>query len=81
LRCNYDVCSVWAVPPHLLGLGAVSLGVAGVAIFNGMLVSTTERRGEIGLRRAVGVEKCDIFRALLVESTRLGILGGSVGFS
>ena len=63
----------------LLGLGAVSLIVAGVAIFNVMLMSTTERKGEIGLLRAVGVEKGDILRTLVVEATLLGVVGGVVG--
>ena len=63
----------------LIGLGAVSLIVAGVAIFNVMLMSTTERKGEIGLLRAVGVQKRDILRTLVVEATLLGILGGFVG--
>jgi len=63
----------------LLGLGAISLIVAGVAIFNVMLMSTTERKGEIGLLRAVGVQKEDILRTLVVESTLLGVIGGVVG--
>ena len=63
----------------LIGLGAVSLVVAGVAIFNVMLMSTTERRGEIGLLRAVGVQKRDVLRTLVVEATLLGVLGGFVG--
>jgi putative ABC transport system permease protein len=44
-----------------------------------MLMSTTERKGEIGLLRAVGVQKRDILRTLVVEATLLGILGGFVG--
>ncbi|MFQ3318490.1 MAG: putative ABC transport system permease protein [Natronomonas sp.] len=63
----------------LIGLGAISLIVAGVAIFNVMLMSTTERRGEIGLLRAVGVQKRDILRTLVVEATLLGIIGGIIG--
>ncbi|WP_336135085.1 ABC transporter permease [Natronomonas amylolytica] len=63
----------------LIGLGAVSLIVAGVAIFNVMLMSTTERKGEIGLLRAVGVQKRDILRTLVVEATLLGVIGGFVG--
>ncbi len=47
----------------LIALGAVSLIVAGVAIFNVMLMSTTERRGEIGVLRAVGVQKGDVLRS------------------
>ncbi|MFC4358616.1 ABC transporter permease [Halobium salinum] len=63
----------------LLGLGAVSLLVAGVSIFNVMLMSTAERRGEIGVLRAVGVQKRDVLRTLLVEAALLGLVGGAVG--
>ncbi len=63
----------------LIALGAVSLIVAGVAIFNVMLMSTTERRGEIGVLRAVGVQKGDVLRTLVVEAALLGVLGGLGG--
>lgn len=63
----------------LVALGAVSLVVAGVAIFNVMLMSARERRGEIGLLRAVGVHRGDVLRTLLVEAALLGVLGGAVG--
>jgi putative ABC transport system permease protein len=63
----------------LISLGAVSLLVAGVAIFNVMLMSTRERRGEIGVLRAVGVRKGDVLRTLVVEAALLGVLGGLLG--
>jgi putative ABC transport system permease protein len=63
----------------LIGLGAISLVVAGVSIFNVMLMSTAERRGEIGLLRAVGVQRGDVLRTLLVEAALLGVAGGAVG--
>ena len=63
----------------LVALGAVSLVVAGVAIFNVMLMSTRERRGEIGVLRAVGVQRDDVLRTLVVEAVLLGVLGGLVG--
>ncbi len=63
----------------LLGLGSVSLVVAGVSIFNLMLMSTNERRGEIGVMRAVGIHKPDVLKLLLVEATLLGLLGGIIG--
>jgi len=63
----------------LIALGAISLLVAGVAIFNVMLMSTRERRGEIGVLRAVGVQKAEVLRTLVVESALLGVLGGFVG--
>ena len=38
----------------LLGLGAVALLVGAIGIANIMVISVLERRGEIGLRRALG---------------------------
>jgi putative ABC transport system permease protein len=63
----------------LLGLASISLVVAGVSIFNVMLMSTAERRQEIGVLRAVGVQKRDVLRTLLVEAALLGVVGGAVG--
>lgn len=63
----------------LLALGAVSLVVAGVSIFNLMLMSTAERRGEIGVMRAVGIHRIDVLKLLLAEAALLGVLGGVGG--
>ncbi|MFC7176375.1 ABC transporter permease [Halosegnis marinus] len=64
----------------LLSLAGLSLVVAGVAIFNVMLMSTNERRGEIGVLRAVGVQKGDVLRTLVVEAGLLGVAGGWSGW-
>ena len=63
----------------LIALGSVSLIVAGVSIFNLMLMSTAERRGEIGLMRAVGIHRESVLRLLLVEASLLGAIGGFTG--
>ena len=63
----------------LIGLGGISLIVAGVSILNVMLMSTVERREEIGVLRAVGVEKRDVMRMILVEAALLGVVGAAGG--
>jgi putative ABC transport system permease protein len=63
----------------LLGLGLVALLVGGVGIANVMVISVLERRGEIGLRRALGATRPDIAGQFLSESLLLSLLGGLAG--
>ena len=62
-----------------LGLGAVALFVGGIGIANIMVISVIERRGEIGLRRAIGATRGHIMRQFLTESLLLGLIGGIAG--
>jgi putative ABC transport system permease protein len=63
----------------LLGLGAVALLVGAIGIANIMVISVLERRGEIGLRRALGATKRHISTQFLAESALLAALGGIAG--
>jgi putative ABC transport system permease protein len=63
----------------LLGIGSISLVVASVAILNVMLMSTVERRGEIGVLRAVGITRGEVLRMILTEAMFLGVIGGVLG--
>jgi putative ABC transport system permease protein len=63
----------------LVGLGGISLLVAGVSIANTMLMAVIRRREEIGVLRSVGYTKGDIVRILLAEAGLLGALGAGGG--
>ncbi len=63
----------------LVGLGAVALLVGAIGIANMMVISVLERRGEIGLRRALGATRRHITAQFLAESALLAVVGGIAG--
>jgi putative ABC transport system permease protein len=63
----------------LMGIGSISLIVAGVSILNVMMMSTVERTKEIGVMRAIGTSKRGILHMFLFESLILGACGGVIG--
>lgn len=62
-----------------IGVTSISLVVGGIVIMNIMLVTVTERRKEIGLRKSVGARQSDIVKQFLVESVALALIGGAIG--
>ncbi len=64
-----------------LVLGGVALLAGAVGIANVTLLSVMERKGEIGLRRALGATRRSIATQFLIESGVVGFLGGLLGAS
>jgi len=62
-----------------LALGAVALIVGGIGIANVMVIAVLERRGEIGLRRALGAERAHIGIQFVAEAALLAAIGGTSG--
>jgi putative ABC transport system permease protein len=63
----------------LIALAGLSLLVGGVVLMNILLISVAERTGEIGLRRALGATRRDIFVQFLTESLAVTLIGMLVG--
>lgn len=63
----------------LAGIAAISLAVGGIGIMNMMLVSVTERKAEIGLRKALGATPGTIQAQFIIESIFLSLMGGAAG--
>jgi putative ABC transport system permease protein len=58
---------------------SISFVIGGLGIFAIMLLTVSERRTEIGIRRVVGSRKCDIIAQFLMESAITAIIGGVFG--
>lgn len=63
----------------LMAIGAISLLVAGVSILNITLISTIERRREIGTMLAIGGKPGKILRMFFYEALVIGLTGCAAG--
>ncbi|MGC8917568.1 MAG: ABC transporter permease [Thermoanaerobaculum sp.] len=63
------------------GIGAISLLVGAMGILTIMWIAVHERSAEIGLLRAIGVERATVVRLFLLESAFLAGFGGLAGLA
>ena len=65
----------------MASIASISLVVGGIGVMNIMLANVSDRRREIGTRRALGARRLDIVRQFLLEASALTTLGGAVGIA
>jgi putative ABC transport system permease protein len=53
--------------------------VAGVSIFNIMMMSVNERIKEIGIMRSIGTQKKEVMSMFIYEATIIGVIGSLIG--
>jgi ABC-type antimicrobial peptide transport system permease subunit len=61
------------------GIAAISLIIGGIGIMNIMLVSVSERKQEIGIRKAIGATNSQIMYQFLIEGIVLSVWGAMLG--
>ena len=62
-----------------LVVAVLSLFASSVIIANTVSLATLERRRQIGIMKAIGLQSGDVLRLLLLENGLVGLLGGMIG--
>ena len=63
----------------ILSSAGIAILVGGLSIINTMTIAITERKREIGIKKAIGASNKRILREIIAESALVGLIGGLVG--
>jgi len=67
------------ITTFVTAIGGISMIVAGVSIFNIMMMSVNERIKEIGIMRSIGTQKKEVMSMFIYEAAIIGVIGSLVG--
>lgn len=65
----------------IVGSALIALLVGSLSVINTMIMSVSERKREIGVKKAVGARDRHIIKEYLIESSAIGLLGGLLGLA
>jgi putative ABC transport system permease protein len=72
---------VEAVRTLLMAIAVIAIAISTLSVFNTMLASVIERTRELGVLRAVGASRGQLFRLLAIEALMLTLIGTLVGLA
>src|SRR5208283_1116771 len=67
------------ITTFVTAIGGISMLVAGVSIFNIMMMSVNERIKEIGIMRSIGTQKKEVMSMFIYEAAIIGVAGSLIG--
>jgi len=67
------------ITTFVTAIGGISMLVAGVSIFNIMMMSVNERIKEIGIMRSIGTRKKGVMSMFIYEAAIIGVIGSIIG--
>ncbi len=67
------------ITTFVTAIGGISMLVAGVSIFNIMMMSVNERIREIGIMRSIGSRKKGVMSMFIYEAAIIGVIGSLIG--
>nr|WP_321352781.1 ABC transporter permease [uncultured Methanoregula sp.] len=67
------------ITTFVTAIGGISMIVAGVSIFNIMMMSVNERIKEIGIMRSIGTQKKEVMSMFIYEAAIIGVIGSIIG--
>ncbi len=70
---------VGAARALIMAIAVITITISALSVFNTIMAGALERGREIGILRAIGFSRTDIFRLVAVESLALSLLGGALG--
>jgi putative ABC transport system permease protein len=62
-----------------ISIALIAVMISAVGVMNSILMAVFERTQEIGMMRAIGASRWDIFRIIIKETTILSMVGGMAG--
>ncbi len=60
---------------------SIILSIAAIAIVNTVILAALERREEIGMMKAMGLQNIEVVYTFVLESVGIGVLGGMIGMA